>query len=314
MRTTFIQTLEQLAETDSRIWLVTGDLGFSVLERFRDRFPNRYINVGVAEQNMIGIAAGLAESGRCVFTYSIANFATLRCLEQIRNDVCYHNANVKVVSVGGGLSYGPQGYTHHGIEDLAILRTLPGITVVAPGDPVETDLAVRALAATGGPAYLRLGKASEPTVHATNPRFELGRVIHVREGRDVCLLTTGAMLAPATAAAERLEQHGVRVAVWSVPTLKPLDTVAIRNAAKRYPVLITAEEHTIVGALGSAVAEILAEHADERPLFRRYALPDRLHHLIGSQEFLRQTLAGDLESFIRKAAEDAVPRQKRQTR
>lgn len=305
MRTAFIQTLERLAEADSSIWVITGDLGFSVLERFRDRFPQRFINVGVAEQNMIGIAAGLAESGRCVFTYSIANFATLRCLEQIRNDICYHSANVKIVSVGGGLSYGAQGYTHHGIEDLAILRSLPEITVVAPGDPVETRLAVQALAAARGPAYLRLGKSSEPTVHTVVPTFELGRIIPAREGRDVCLLTTGAMLAPAVAAANRLSVTGLQVAVWSVPTLKPLDKLAILDAARRYPLLITAEEHTIVGGLGSAVAEVLADWDESRAVFRRYALPDRLHHLIGSQDFMRVSLAGNLDSYIRKAADEA---------
>lgn len=311
MRTAFTQALERLAEMDPNIWLVTGDLGFSVLERFRDRFPERYINVGVAEQNMIGIAAGLAESGRCVFTYSIANFATLRCLEQIRNDVCYHNANVKVVAVGGGLSYGAQGYTHHGIEDLAILRALPEIKVVAPGDPIETDIAVRSLAAHRGPAYLRLGKATEPVVHATTQNLELDRVIPVREGTDVCLLAIGGMLAPAVAAATRLATAGLQVAVKSVPTLKPLDTAAIRDAARRYPVLITAEEHTVAGGLGSAVAEVLAECTQERPFFRRYALPDRLHHLIGSQEFLRVSLAGDIDSFIRQAVESAPSKLKR---
>jgi transketolase len=301
VRTAFISALEQLAETDTRIWLVTGDLGFSVLERFRDRFPERYVNVGVAEQNMIGVAAGLADSGKCVFTYSIANFATLRCLEQIRNDVCHRAANVKVVSVGGGLSYGPQGYTHHGIEDLAIMRALPGITVVAPGDPVETELAVRALVATTGPAYLRLGKATEPLVHVTSPRFEIGRVIPLRQGVDACVLTTGAMLGPAMAAADRLAAAGIEVAVWSIHTVKPLDICAVLDAARRFPVLITAEEHTVVGGLGSAVAEVISELNGSRAALWRYALPDRVSHLIGSQDFLRTSLAGELDLFIRSA-------------
>src|SRR5262249_13809462 len=141
MRAAFIKTLYELAERDERVWLLTGDLGFTVLEDFARRFPERYLNVGVAEQNMTGVAAGLARCGKVVFTYSIANFPTLRCLEQIRNDVCYHEANVKVVSVGGGFAYGAAGYTHHGVEDLGALRLLPGMTVVAPGDPVETRLA-----------------------------------------------------------------------------------------------------------------------------------------------------------------------------
>jgi transketolase len=145
VRTTFINTLSELAATDERIWLLTGDLGFSVLEAFHAQFPNRSVNVGVAEQNLTGVAAGLASCGKIVFTYSIANFPTIRCLEQIRNDACYNELPVKIVSVGGGFAYGPQGYTHHGLEDLAVMRALPNMTVVAPGDPIETELATRAV-------------------------------------------------------------------------------------------------------------------------------------------------------------------------
>jgi transketolase len=161
MRTTFIQTLCEIAERDERVWLLTADLGYSVLEPFAERFPSRFLNVGVAEQNMIGVAAGLAHSGKMPFVYSIANFPTLRCFEQIRNDVCYHEANVKIVAVGGGFAYGAQGYTHHGVEDLGVMRLLPNMIVVAPGDPVETRGATLAMAAHRGPCYLRLGKARE---------------------------------------------------------------------------------------------------------------------------------------------------------
>src|SRR6516225_4917658 len=190
MRTAFIETLCAAAEEDERVWLLTADLGYSVLEKFRDRFPGRYVNVGVAEQNLIGVAAGLARCAKVPFVYSIANFPTLRCLEQIRVDVCYHECPVKVVAVGGGFTYGSQGYTHHGVEDLAILRTLPGMTVVAPGDPVETRLATEALAERPGPGYLRLGKAKEPVVHAAEPPCALGRAITVRPGQDVTHVIT----------------------------------------------------------------------------------------------------------------------------
>ena len=210
MRTTFIETLMEVAAADERVWLLTGDLGYSVLEPFAARFPDRYLNVGVAEQNMTGIAAGLARSGKVVFTYSIANFPTFRCLEQIRVDVCYHGGDVKVVAVGGGFAYGAQGYTHHGIEDLAAMRSLPGMAVVAPGDPVETRLATRAIAARPGPCYLRLGKAREPVVHEGDPSFALGRAIAVREGRDLTLISTGGMLAGAIAAADSLRAEGDR--------------------------------------------------------------------------------------------------------
>lgn len=296
MRGAFIQTLCELAAEDERIWLLTGDLGFSVLEPFIAQFPDRYLNVGVAEQNMTGIAAGLANCGKTVFTYSIANFPTLRCLEQIRNDVCYHKGNVKVVAVGGGFSYGAQGYTHHGIEDLAILRTLPGLTVVAPGDPVETRLATRALAAMNGPAYLRLGKAGEPLVHQAEPQFVLGRALRLREGKDVTLISTGGMLKKTLETANQLAQEGLDVGVLSMHTVKPLDVEAVRQAALHTRAIVTVEEHTLTGGLGSAVAEVLAE-MPVRARLGRYAVPDCVHDEIGSQTYMMQ-LAGDLRQKI----------------
>jgi transketolase len=297
MRTTFIQTLAELAEADDRIWLVTGDLGYSVLEPFAARFPGRYLNVGVAEQNMTGIAAGLAKCGKVVFTYSIANFPTLRCLEQIRNDVGYHGANVKVVAVGGGFAYGAQGYTHHGVEDLGVMRMLPGLTVVAPGDPVETRLATRALAEHDGPCYLRLGKAREPVVHDQEPEFRLGRAILVRPGRDVTLIATGGLLKHAADTAARLLADGVDARVVSMPTLKPLDTAAVLEAADETGGVVTVEEHSITGGLGSAVAEVLAE-SGAATRFVRYGVPDRPYHEVGSQDYLRRLLAGDLRETV----------------
>ena len=188
MRTAFIQALSERAAADPRITLVVGDLGFGVVTDFAKRFPRQYLNVGVAEQNMTGLAAGMAMAGRIVFTYSIANFPTLRCLEQIRNDVCYHGANVVVVAVGGGLSYGALGMSHHATEDIAILRSLPQMTVIAPGDPVETTAAVGAAAAGIGPVYLRLGRAGEPLVHEKPIAWTLGKALSVRPGDDVTLI------------------------------------------------------------------------------------------------------------------------------
>lgn len=298
MRTTFIETLVELAERDARIWLVTGDLGYSVLEPFAARFPDRYLNVGVAEQNMTGIAAGLARCGKVPFTYSIANFPTLRCLEQIRNDVCYHEADVKVVSVGGGFAYGPQGYTHHGLEDLGIMRMMPGMTVVAPADPVETRLATRAIAGHPGPCYLRLGKAKEPVVHASEPDFRLGRAIPVRPGLDVTLISTGCLLKAALEAAGRLAAEGIDAAVLSMPTLKPLDAEAVLRAASMTGHILSVEEHSVTGGLGTAVAEVLAE-AGAAVRFRRYGVPGRIYHEIGSQGYLLRRLAGDLDEAVR---------------
>jgi transketolase len=298
MRTTFIETLLDLAKRDQRIWLLTADLGFSVLEPFIERFPDRFVNVGVAEQNLIGIAAGLARTGLKPFVYSIANFPTLRCLEQIRNDVCYHGADVKIVAVGGGLAYGPQGYTHHGVEDLAVMRCLPGLTVVAPADPIETRLATRAIADLAGPAYLRLGKAKEPVVHQREPRFELGKAITVRPGKDLTLISTGGMLGDALAAAEELAPAGLQARVLSMPTVKPLDAEAVRRAARQTRAILTVEEHSVTGGLGSAVADMLME-AGLRVRFRKLGTPDQMYHLIGSQTYLKRNLIGDIAASAR---------------
>jgi transketolase len=297
MRNTFVETLCELAATEERIWLLTGDLGFSVLEKFADCFPDRYVNVGVAEQNLTGIAAGLAQSGKIVFTYSIANFPTLRCLEQIRNDVCYHGGNVKVVAVGGGYAYGAQGYTHHGIEDISIMRSLPGMTVVAPGDPVETRLATCAIVAHKGPCYLRLGKANEPVVHQAAPEFRIGQAIGVRAGKDVTLISTGGMLKETVETAEKLATlDGIDAAVLSMPTVKPLDAPAVIRAARTTGAIVTAEEHSITGGLGSAVAEVLAE-SGLMARFKRFGVPDRLNHAVGSQAYLRRSI-GDLRRTV----------------
>jgi transketolase len=254
MRTAFAETLCELAAKDGRIWLLNGDLGYSVLEPFAERFAARYVNVGVAEQNLTGVAAGLALCGHVVFTYSIANFPTLRCLEQIRNDVCYHRANVKIVAVGGGVSYGAQGYTHHGVEDLAILRTLPNLAVIAPADPVEARLATRAAAEWPGPCYLRLGKAGEPLVHVSEPAFRIGKGIVVREGDDVTLVSTGGMLKTTVEAADLLRARGVRARVISMHTIKPFDTELILTAARETGCVVCVEEHRAPGALFEAVA------------------------------------------------------------
>jgi transketolase len=285
VRTAFFATLSELAERDPRITLVTGDLGFGVLETFAGRFPSQFLNAGVAEQNMTGVAAGMALSGRVVFTYSIANFPTLRCLEQIRNDVCYHGASVKVVSVGGGYAYGSLGVTHHATEDLAILRTLPDMTVVAPGDPREVALATRQLAARPGPAYLRLGRAGEPNVHAEGVAFELGRAIQMGDGRDLTVMSTGGMLALTTTAVQALRAEGVSVRQLSMHTLKPIDEDAIRAAARETGGIVTVEEHSVVGGLAGAVAEVMARLGTGTRL-RPVALGDSFCKTVGDQDYL----------------------------
>lgn len=303
MRTSFIKTLYEIAEHDPRVTLVVGDLGFGVVTDFAKRYPNQFINAGVSEQNMTGLAAGMAMAGRIVFTYSIANFPTLRCIEQIRNDVCYHAANVKIVAVGGGYAYGALGMTHHATEDLAILRSLPGMKVVAPGDPVETRLAVRALVEDPSPCYLRLGRAGEPTLHTGSIDFAIGRAITVREGSDATLISTGGMLENCIKVAECLEVEGLQVQVISMHTVKPLDQGAVLQAGAKTGVVLTVEEHSEVGGLGSAVADVLLQ-AGYRGAFRKIALPDRFSAVAGDYEYLRALGGLDVDSIanaVRKA-------------
>ncbi len=210
MRTAFVESLIETAKDDDRVWLLTGDLGFGVLEPFAEKFPDRFVNVGVAEQNMVGMAAGLALSGKIVFVYSIANFPVMRCLEQIRNDIAYHRLNVKVVSVGGGFSYGMQGYTHYAIEDLAVMGALPNMNIAVPGDPVEMRALVPQIKAMDGPGYLRLGRAGEHVIHSEMEldRIKLGEAVLTRFGHDVTLISIGSMLKVCVDVADCLKKEG----------------------------------------------------------------------------------------------------------
>lgn len=298
MRNTFLNTLFELAKQDSRIVFITGDLGFGVVEPFMEQLPKQFVNAGVAEQNMTGMAAGMALSGKIAFTYSIANFPTLRCLEHIRNDICYHDANVNVVSVGGGFAYGSMGATHHATEDLGVMRMLPNMVVVAPGDPVETEAATRAVVEYPGPCYLRLGKAGEPVVHQGSIDFRLGKAIRLRDGADVTLISTGGMLQTTVGVADKLALAGIKARVLSMHTLKPLDDEAVIAAARETHAILTIEEHSIIGGLGSAVAELLAETEDVRVPFKRLGIPSRFSPRVGTQEYLLQENRLDLNSIV----------------
>ena len=299
MRTAFIETLNELADKDPRVCLIVGDLGYSVIEEFANKHPDQFVNAGVAEQNMIGLAVGMALSGKVVFTYSIGNFGTLRCLEQIRNDICYHRANVKVVAVGGGLAYGNLGVTHHASEDVAIMRALPNMTVVAPGDPVEARLATRAVVALDGPAYLRLGKAGEPIVHADEPSFTLGRAITMQEGSDLTLIASGGMLATADRVAAQLAEKGLSVRLLSMHTIKPLDRDAVVRAATETRFVFTLEEHSIEGGLGGAVAEVMAELDGSRALLKRIGLRPQFNAEVGDQKYLKSLHGLDEEGVMK---------------
>lgn len=300
MRDAFVRRLMVLAGQRPEVMLVTGDLGFGVLTGFKERFPRQYVNAGVAEQHMTGLATGLALSGKIVFTYSIANFSTLRCLEQIRNDACYHDADVKVVSVGGGFSYGALGISHHATEDLAIMRALPNITVLAPGDLWEAEEATEALVRTPGTAYLRLDKSSAPATARPGERFEIGKARVVREGGDVTLIAAGGVLGEALTAADLLIGSGISCRVVSMHTLKPLDLEAVAAACRETGGVVTVEEHTVDGGLGGAVAEACLEQ-DLRPgWFTRIGLREGFSCVVGSQPYLRARYGIDAERIAQE--------------
>lgn len=298
MRTAFIKTLIECAKKDPRIILMTGDLGFMALEPFIKAFPKRYINAGVAEANMMGMAAGLASTGKKIFVYSIIPFATMRCLEQIRNDVCYHNFDVKIVGVGSGYSYSTMGATHHAIEDIGVLRSLPNLRIVSPGDPLETELAVKALVKDSGPAYLRLGKRGEPILHKKRPKFKLGQAIIMKNGKNATLISSGSVLIKALKASEELEKEGIKTTLVSMPTIKPVDITIIKQLARKIKVMVTVEEHNIIGGLGSAVAEVIAESPYKTAL-RRLGVGDYFVSKIGSQEYLRGQAGLSVENIVR---------------
>jgi transketolase len=285
MRKAFMDTLVELARKDERIFLLTGDLGFSVLEEFRDNFPRRFFNMGVAEQNMIGVAAGLALSGKIVFVYSIIPFVTMRCFEQIRNDLCFQNLDVRLVGIGAGLTYGPAGATHHAVEDVAIMRSLVNMTVLSPGDPVETRMCVRGACYRKGPVYIRLGKGMNTPVHSGNVKFSIGKGIILREGRDLTLIASGSMLSIAAQVCENLAKRGLSVRFLRMPTIKPLDRRAIVDSAKKTKAVFTVEEHSEIGGIGSAAADALAE-SKSKALFRKFALKDIYRKTVGSRDYL----------------------------
>lgn len=279
MRTTFIQELIKQARQDPRVFLVVGDLGFSVVEPFVAEFPERFLNAGVAEQNMTAVAAGLASEGYHVFTYSIGNFPTLRCLEQIRNDICYHNLPVTVVAVGAGVAYGNMGYSHHAVQDIAAMRTLLRMTVYSPADPGETAACLRLALARRAPSYLRLGKAGEPDLHP--PQDITTGPLQVRPGNSkLALVATGAVLRSALAAADELARRGIDIPVYSCPIIAN-DITPAYSTLWRHPRLITIEEHGTAGGFGSFIKELAPVGVE----VHLKGIPTQNASLVGTQEY-----------------------------
>lgn len=287
MRAVFNKTLLEIAKKDPRIHMVLADIGFGEIEPFRDTFPDRYYNVGVAEQNMTGVACGIAMEGNIAVTYSIANFPTLRCLEQIRNDVCYHDANVKIVIIGGGVSYGALGMSHHSTEDLAIMRALPNIVIEVPCDNYEAIAATHAMIAHNGPFYYRCGYKGEKDIHSGPIDFKIGKANTVREGSDVTLMFCGPIGSEVVKAADMLAEEGIKCRIVSMHTIKPIDKDAIIDAAKNTGGIVTVEEHNLIGGLGGAVAEVIADEGLCPGCFKRLAFPDVNVAKIGGQAWIR---------------------------
>lgn len=300
MRDAFTRALMREAAHNPRLTLVTGDLGFGVLRPFWEQFPDQFVNAGIAEQAMTGLAAGLSMTGRTVLTYSIGNFPTLRCLEQIRNDCAYHNADVKIVCVGGGFVYGSLGMSHHATEDMAVLRAMPGVTVFTPGDPAETETILPVMLHTPGTCYLRLGRGGEPMLHSSPIEdWTLPKAFTLREGKDVALLSAGGILSQTVAAAELLAARGVSAEVVSFPCIKPIDQEKLIELAGRFRHLVTVEEHTVVGGFGSAVCEVLAGCGCGSQV-HRIGMEDEYASMVGNQQYLRSVYGMDAAAIAER--------------
>jgi len=289
----------ELAKQDERIVFIGSDLGFGTLRQFKEEMPERFFMEGISEANVVGMAAGLAMEGNIVYVNTIATFLTRRCFEQVAMDVCLHHANVRLIGNGGGLVYAPLGPTHEAIEDIAIFRALPGMTIVAPADREEMRRFMPQTVEYRGPIYIRLGKGNEPVISSDAHTFTIGRAIAMREGDDALMLTTGVSLHAVVEAAEMLARQGIEATVLHLPTVKPLDEKAILHYAARVPVIVSVEEHSVIGGLGGAVAELIAETSFSGPKrFKRLGIPDEFAHKYGSQ--------ADLQAYYGLTAKDIV--------
>ncbi len=302
MRAAFFNTLRKKYEEDSRTFVLTADLGYKLFDPFQEACSDRFYDIGVAEANMIGVAAGLALSGKNVYCYSIIPFLIMRPFEQIRVDVAYHNLDIKLVGVGGGFTYGLEGFTHFGLEDFALMRSLPNVSVVVPADPFEAQCLATISHAHKGPLYIRLGKTGEPAIHTALPEFKIGKPIYLSEGKRVAIFAIGSMVHVCSQVLERLRQKGINATLINMHTLKPLDSGAILQAANAHDAIFTAEEHYVDGGLGSAVAEVLAE-SGKSVLFRRIGV-DRLKQCIGNGDHLKEQYGLDADHVFNKIMND----------
>ena len=297
MRDAFVRALIEVAKKNKNVELVTGDLGFGVLKPFWEQCPNQFTNAGIAEQNMASLAAGMALSGKIVFTYSIGNFPTLRCLEQIRNDCAYHNANVKIVCIGGGFSYGSLGMSHQATEDIAIMRALPNVAVFAPGDLVEAEVITKAIVDYPGTCYLRLGRGGEKRIHQKIDNFLIGKAIKIKDGDDIAIFSTGVIFDEVLVAYEKLVKNGLKPIIYTFPTVKPIDKETIKTIASICKYIFTIEEHNVIGGFGSAVSEVVSEITGNKASVLRVGLNDEYSIKVGAQKYLREQYKLDGKSI-----------------
>lgn len=285
MRQTFINTMIELARTNPKLMLLIGDTGFSVVEPFEQEFGPRFMNIGIAEQNFISVAAGIAAMGMKPVAYNVVSFMTLRAAEQIFLDICYQENPVVMVGVGGGFAYGNAGPTHHSLQDIAIMRSFPNLLVYCPGDPVEMRWALCDALESNHPAYIRIGRSVDPVVHQSEVLFQRGRAVQVYEGTDVTLFVCGTMLKEAVQVQKMLEQDGISTGLYSMPSIKPLDCDTIQRCAQHSRLICTIEEHSVVGGLGSAVAEVLSDDPKGNAPLKRFGVPDSFAMLTGGRDF-----------------------------
>ena len=298
MRDAFAREMTSLAAERTDVTLLSGDIGNRMFDRFKQVAPERFLNCGIAEANMMSMAAGMALSGLRPVIYTITPFTTTRCLEQIRVGVAYHQAPVVIVGTGSGLSYAELGPTHHSLEDMAILRTLPGLNVLAPADSAELIAQLREALNTPHPTYMRIGKKGEPQLHRDDARLGIGKANMLRDGSDLLVVGVGPILGEAVQAAEALAPIGISVAVASLGSVKPLDGPFLTAMAGRFPHWLSLEEHGITGGLGSALLEWLSDRAGPPIRLRRMGVPDTFLHELGNQAYTRRQLGLDARGLV----------------
>lgn len=304
MRSAFAQELTDLAASDERVILLIGDIGNHMFDDYQQKFPLRFINCGIAEANMVSMAAGLAICGMRPFIYTFTAFDTARCFEQIRVDLCYQNLPVVILGLGGGLTYAPLGPTHYICEDIAIMRTLPNMTVLCPGDAVEVRCSIREAMKQNGPVYIRIGKKNEPVVHKLTPDFQIGKAISFKSGNDVCIITTGTILPNALKACESLKVRNISAQVVHFHTVKPLDITSLSAVFSQFDLVVTLEEHSIIGGLGSAVAEWYVDNSERKVKLLRLGTRDEFLYTT-----IRQNEARDLYGLSPEKISDAIEKQ-----